>query len=817
MSSVVVESSANLVLCGDLNCPGTDGQSVNDALDEILVSYGLEQQVHLPTRGANLLDVIASSDPRLVRDVTIVDCSDVSDHCLVTARIQSRQSVPPPVQVIYRDLKHLNYREFEAAIRRSALFTSPAATADSFTVQLQSVVTEQLNKFAPLITVRKRVSKTSARWLSADAVAAKRERRRLERTWQRSRSESDRVAYRAACRRANALINSSRGDFFRKELNSCVDSRQRWTTVKRLLHSSSPNKLFDSVDNDLCDRFANFFLSKIANLRLSISSRLSSATALNLPAEPTHSGPTLHTLNPVSPQEVYNLLTSIIPKSSALDFIPTSLLKACPSVFSEVIAKLANLSFQEGCFPQSFKSALVKPLIKKPNLDPTNLANFRPISNLNNISKILERLFLTRIHPHVLSSPNYNPYQSAYRRNHSTETALLCTLDHIFHSADTGKSTLLVSLDLSAAFDTIDHNILINRLQKTFGVSGSALNWIISYLSNRTQFVKLDNFSSSSLVCGSGVPQGSVLGPLLFTLYVSPIASLLFQLGVNQHQYADDTQLHIEISSSTSTSDIAHLEIALSSLSYWFSLNWLALNPEKSDAILLGTRQRNCSLAAVNSVNVAGSTVSLTDHIKLLGVTLDNTLTFRNHITLVSQSCHYHIKALRHIRHTLDTNTASLVAHSLVSSRLDYANSILLGSPAFNISKLQHIQNTLARIVLLSNRQTHSNILLQQLHWLPVHSRIHFKLATITYKALSTSSPQYLHSLLSQYQPVRSLRSSNQQLLDIPLSRTKFGSRSFRCAAPYVWNSLPLQVRTSSTLATFKRSLKTHLFCNPPA
>ena len=362
----------------------------------------------------------------------------------------------------------------------------------------------------------------------------------------------------------------------------------------------------------------------------------------SLPPEPTHSGPLLHTLLPVTPQEVFFILSKIPPKTSDLDFIPTSLLKACSSVCSELIAKLANLSFQEGCFPNLFKSAQITPLLKKPNLDPDNLSNYRPISNLNNISKILERLFLTRLRPHVLASPNFNPFQSAYRRNHSTETALLCTLDNVFHSADLGKSTVLISLDLSSAFDTIDHSLLLNRLKIAFGITGSAFDWISSYLSNRSQSVKIGKLLSSPQTCTSGVPQGSVLGPLLFTIYVSPIASLLSQLGVNQHQYADDTQLHIAISPSTSSFELHKLESALHTLSNWFSENWLALNPEKSDAILLGTHQRNNSLSNISTINVAGSTVSLSDHIKLLGLTLDNSLTFHKHINFVSQSCFYH-------------------------------------------------------------------------------------------------------------------------------------------------------------------------------
>jgi len=144
---------------------------------------------------------------------------------------------------------------------------------------------------------------------------------------------------------------------------------------------------------------------------------------------------------------------------------------------------------------------------------------------------------------HILTSPNFNPYQTAYRHHHSTETALICTLDHVYHSSNAHKSTILVSLDLSTAIDTIDHSILLNRLHSTFTFSGAALQWITSYLTNRSQYVKLGNSLPNHKLTASGIPQGSVLGPLLFTIYLSPIASLVSHRGASQHQYADDTQL----------------------------------------------------------------------------------------------------------------------------------------------------------------------------------------------------------------------------------------------------------------------------------
>ena len=208
-------------------------------------------------------------------------------------------------------------------------------------------------------------------------------------------------------------------------------------------------------------------------------------------------------------------------KTSSVDFIPTSLIKLCPLVFSEIIATLANLSFSQGIFPAKFKEASVVPLLKKPSLDPDNPANYRLISNLNNISKMLERLFLSRFYPHVTSSPHFNHLQSAYRKFHSTESALLHTFDSIYRSADQNKPTFLVSLDLSAAFDTIDHSILLNRLSTSFGIQGSALAWLTSYLSDRSQTIRIGSAASGPSNCQSGVPQGSVLGPILFSLYIS--------------------------------------------------------------------------------------------------------------------------------------------------------------------------------------------------------------------------------------------------------------------------------------------------------
>jgi Reverse transcriptase (RNA-dependent DNA polymerase) len=183
---------------------------------------------------------------------------------------------------------------------------------------------------------------------------------------------------------------------------------------------------------------------------------------------------------------------------------------------------------------------------------------------MDNISKIMRKRLLFRLQPHILTYPNSNIYQSAYRRNHFTETALLCTLDYVYHSARLHKSTVLISLDLSEAFDTIDHFILLNFLQSTCGISGAALQWISSYLTSRSKYVEFGNSSLNHEL--SGIHQGFVIGPLLFTIFVCPIAPLLHHRGAYQYQYADDPQLFISTTQLSATADLHTLESALADL-----------------------------------------------------------------------------------------------------------------------------------------------------------------------------------------------------------------------------------------------------------
>ena len=228
------------------------------------------------------------------------------------------------------------------------------------------------------------------------------------------------------------------------------------------------------------------------------------------------------------------------------DPLPTKLLKSCLlDTLLPVITKIVNLSLHSGIFPDLYKTALVKPLLKKISLDPEVLKNFRPVSNLTFVSKLIEKVVASQFVSHVENNNLIEKFQSAYKPFHSTESALLCVSNDILHAIDNKHCVSLTLLDLSAAFDTIDHNILLNILRNDLGIQGVALQWFQSYLSKRSQCISTDNVQSEPLDVPYGVPQGSVLGPLLFCAYTNQLGLIIQKHNLKYHIYADDTVILI--------------------------------------------------------------------------------------------------------------------------------------------------------------------------------------------------------------------------------------------------------------------------------
>ena len=371
-------------------------------------------------------------------------------------------------------------------------------------------------------------------------------------------------------------------------------------------------------------------------------------------------------------------------------------------------------------------------------------------------------------------------------------------------------------LDLSAAFNTIDHSILLSRMESVLGVKGSALQWFKSYLLGRKQRIKInDDFSENQEILWS-VTQGSVLGALLFLIYIIPLAQLIRSYGLNNHGHADDTQLCL-LSKKTSDNaivnrEILNLEKCLCDISVWMSQKKLKLNNDKTEIILFGSKKHLAELN-IKSLSVAGTDVSVaSEPVRNLGAMFDSQLIMAPHVKSVVRKSSFHLRNIGKARRVLTEDATQTVMQSLVMSRLDYCNALLIGIQQDLITKLRRLQNSAARIVSRTRKYEHITPVLIKLHWLPIKFRIQFKVLLLVCKALNRLALKYIKELLVPYKPRHHLRSEAKGLLDEPRTRLKFGDRAFSISAPRLWNTLPQHLKDSTSCQAFKKCLKTHLF-----
>ena len=501
------------------------------------------------------------------------------------------------------------------------------------------------------------------------------------------------------------------------------------------------------------------------------------------------------------------------PKSCDLDPIPTKLLYDNLDVLLPTITNLINLSLSTGSVPCDLKTAIVRPLLKKPSLDKEQLKNYRPVSNLPFLSKVLEKVVLAQLLSHLQSNNLCNPLQSAYRAGHSTETVLLRVVNDILAALDVDKLSVLLLLDLSAAFDTIDHQILLSRLDTVFGIRSTALDWFRSYLSDRKQFVMVDNSSSATVPLQYGVPQGSVLGPLLFVLYTTPLSGVISKHSVSHKLFADDTQLQKSFYPHE-YSDMTHsLSSCVTDVKDWMTENQLKLNDDKTEALLFPLRQ-TATATLPSSIVLGTNDIPFSFAVRDLGFTLDSNLSMKEHVKKTCQTAYFELRRISSVRHYLSDSAVKTLVTSCVLSRLDYCNSLLMGAPVTVVQPLQRVQNSAARLILKASRFDSSTSLLYELHWLPISERIKYKVACLCFNIISGTAPPYLREILQLYSPSRTLRSSaDTRLFRIPrYKRMIHGFRSFSHYGPFIWNSLPYNIRHSSDLVLFKSKLKTHLF-----
>ena len=746
----VVAFTDPVVVTGDFNVrlDRADDPAAQQMTD-LLATYGFVCRVSEPTHGrGGLLDVVATRSDLPAPSVDVVDCG-LSDHHLL--RWTTQLTRPPPVYttVTSRPWRRLDAAELRAAIKSSRL-CRPDEWSDMDVEGLAQLydgeITRLLDQLIPArkVTCRRRPSNP---WFDEDCRVAKRRLRQLERTV-RQTNPADTVAVAAASAAVTAqrrlyrtLRRQKEEEFWRTKVDSersCP--RALWQSVDALMgRGRAP--VSDDIDAKTLHKY---FEDKVDGVRL--------ATADAQPPTFTcaPAGCILRSFRPLAGDDIAKAVRMLPDKQCTSDPMPTGLFKQVADVLEPFLVELFNRSLSEGLVPSVFKAAYVTPLLKKADLDSADAKSYRPISNLSVLSKLLERLVAQQLIDYLRGAGLLPDLQSAYRAFHSTETAVLKVMSDILWAIDNGNLSLLALLDLSSAFDTVDHEILLRRLEVSYGLQGTALSWFTSYLNGRMWFIRCRASRSNPALLGCGVPQGSVLGPILFVLYTADLVRLIENFGLHPHLYADDTQVYGFVVPTQAVHLQQQMSSCIDSVAEWLRSNRLQLNAAKTE-FLWSSSGRRVDQVPSTPIRAGTDSISPASSVRNLGIYLDSNISMTTHVSKTVSSCFAALRQIRSVKRSVTRPVLLSLVQSLVLTRLDYGNATLAGLSGRLTARLQSVLHAAARLIYSKRKYEHITPLLMELHWLSVPERIQFKLAMLV-----VSMVLLRHTLLtscSRWQP----------------------------------------------------------------
>ena len=457
----------------------------------LLRTAGLIQYVSSPThRGGHILDVvIAREDENLLCSVQIDPC------LLISCRTQSKKQTLPSKPISFPKFCNLHNQRFSADLSSKLSGVQMTDDLNKFISDADNIIKCVLDEHAPICS-RKSMNRHCPKWCNDDVDAARREKRRAERKWRKAlrlNPASDPLPYHEAKTLVASAVSDSKQAYYH-DIFERSSPKDMFKAVNELLNKNK--RVLPNAESsvELASAFCSFFTDKVRNIRKCIDDLNVHASVLGLVSAKPNTK--LSSFNRVTFSNLEDVIRKLPDKTCSLDPLPTWLLKKHIPVLMPIILETVNSSLESGTFPSCLGQATVTPVLKKQSLNKDSLCNYRPISNIRFFAKVLEKVVAHQLHEYIDLNHLDNPRQSAYKKNYSTETALLSLQNDISRALDDKKATFLLSLDLSAVFDTLDHAILTERLHTHFGLSGFALQWFVSYIQNRTCSVAIDNSDS---------------------------------------------------------------------------------------------------------------------------------------------------------------------------------------------------------------------------------------------------------------------------------------------------------------------------------
>lgn len=807
-------SKKNFYILGDFN---DDMLNKGSKLHGIIKNNRLVQLIDVPTRvtatSATVLDLVVTNNPDSVLGKEVVP-NFISDHDLISIMINITKPRRKPIIKTFRQFKNYDKLTLSNLILSEHHNFNKILDTDNVNTQVNIFnknFIKCLDRCAPIVT--KEIKRPHKPWFTDELKAVINNKNKIHNDLRSDRKNVLLLEqYRNAKKQVKSLIQSSKKEYYWKELNNNKNnSSSKWNIIKEIVpstKSSSETYIFEDKDRK-AEEFNTFFANVGKNTfeKTQESPLISDSTCPELSPPDCDSMDGMFRPQPVDVETVILTIKSLKEtRSVGCDGISFKFIRDSLYIISFYITVIINTSLTTGIFPEMWKHALVVPVFKKGDQESVN--NYRPISLLPILSKILEKIVSSQLLEFLLQNNLLSNCQHGFRPNLSTETALLKVTDAIYRNMDRKMISLLTLCDLSKAFDSVSHSILLKKcaLLKIDSF------WLTSYLEKRTQSVKLDNTVSSQACIQFGVPQGSILGPLLFNIYVNDMKEYISNCTLVQ--YADDTQLLHQGYLDDLNEIIKQTEDTLRKLKSYFYKNGLMINATKTQFIFIGSRQLCSRIPEQVTLNFDGTTISPSTHVKNLGLSMDRYMSFETHANEISKKVMGMLIYINRISSYLDKKSRIIVVQSLVLSHINYCLCIWGTTTSTIINKVQKLQNFAARVAVGNiKKYEHVSPAYDELKWLRIKHKRTYDICNVMYKIINGLYPDWLYSFTTVGDSTASV-TRQQNNLAVPRFRTDTGARALAVTGPNIWNSLPHRITSTTSHTTFKTQLRHFLIDN---
>ena len=593
-------------------------------------------------------------------------------------------------------------------------------------------------------------------------------------------------------------------------MSSAYECKKSWSLINNLLGKNSKSTIINEIRTDsnviLTDRnlIANnlndYFVNIGPSLALGVEGNYHTSAGVTNRGDSECN--TTFCFSDISVHQVLNNLKQLVTsKATGVDKIPAKVLKLSADIIAPSLTTIFNQSLHTGIFVNEWKLACVKPIYKSE--DRTKCENYRPISILPVVSKIFEKEIFQQLYSYLSANSLISKFQSGFRPKHSSLTLLLQMCDEWLKNMDEGKITGLVSLDIKKAFDSINHQILMSKMKDQFGIRENELNWFTSYLTDRQQVCCVNDHMSSWKSIESGVPQGSILGPLMFLLYINDLPQYL--KFTTPGLYADDTQIFASSDNYNELVDLLNSD--LKNISRWLSDNKLQHHTTKTKLMFIGSRYNIKNKIGDKLVTFKNKPLKRYRSFKCLGVELDEHLSWEVHINAICKKVGAGIGVLKRTKPFVPEETLHIIYKALILPYFDYCSPLWDNCGIVLKEKLQRFQNRAARVLTGASYDINSSELLERLNWKNLENRFKFNKVVLVYNILNNGTAPCLR----EFFPARSNNDNDYHLrnydtdLSLPKPKKEFLKRSFRYSGAVLWNSLSTEAKSAHSIYCFKR------------